>query len=120
LDELGLGSTRIQVDATLVNRVTNAMLAARLPVCNGPIITVSTVTGTASSATEMLVRVRSAVAEAMEGYGVAMAAKAWGVPVIEIRSISNLVGPRDRPAWRIKDALNILEKASSVLVEVLL
>ena len=120
LDELGFGSTRIQVDASLVNGVTEALLAAKLPVKTGPVLTVSTVTGTAESAKEMAARVPGATAEAMEGYGVALAAYDRGVPIMELRAISNLVGPRDRTAWRIKEALDVLEAASSVLLEVLL
>lgn len=120
LDELGFGSTRVQVDASLVDRVTGALLAAKLPVNTGPVLTVSTVTGTATSAAELAARVPGATAEAMEGYGVALAAHDCGLPVLEIRAISNMVGPRDRAAWRIKEALDVLEAASSVLSEVLL
>ncbi len=120
LDELGLGSTRIQVDAGLVNRLTGAMLAAKLPVKIGPVLTVSTVTGTAARAAEMTARVPGAAAEAMEGYGVAFAANDFGVPILEIRAVSNLVGPRDRSVWRLKEALDVLEAAGPVLLEVLL
>jgi len=120
LDELGFGFTRIRLDASLVNRVTGALLAAKLPVNTGPVLTVSTVTGTAASAAELAARVPGAAAEAMEGYGVALAAHDRGVPILEIRAISNPVGPRDRSAWRIEEALNVLEAASSVLSEVLL
>lgn len=120
LDELGFGSTRVQVDANLVNRITGALLAAKLPVNTGPVLTVSTVTGTAASAAKLAARVPGAAAEAMEGYGVALAAFDRGLPVLEIRAISNMVGPRDRDAWRIKEALDVLEAASSVLSEVLL
>ncbi|GAE07797.1 menaquinone via futalosine step 2 [Paenibacillus sp. JCM 10914] len=55
----------------------------------------------------------------MEGFGVATAAAAAAIPVLEIRSISNMVGPRDRGAWKIKEALQALEQASSLLPEVL-
>jgi futalosine hydrolase len=120
LDELGFGATRIKVDAGLVNNVGEALAAAKLPVKIGPVLTVSTVTGTAESATELVARVPGATAEAMEGYGVAYAAtNDFGIPTLELRAISNLVGPRDRAAWRIKEALDILESASSVLLEVL-
>ncbi|AMA74158.1 MULTISPECIES: futalosine hydrolase [Aneurinibacillus] len=120
LDELGFGSTRIPVDASLVTQVTEALHAAGLPVTTGPVLTVSTVTGTAATSFERASRVPGATAEAMEGYGVATAAHNHGIPILEIRAISNLVGPRDRAAWRIEEALNILESASSVLLEVLL
>jgi futalosine hydrolase len=120
LDELGFGSSRIPVDASLVTRVTEALHAAALPVTIGPVLSVSTVTGTAATALELATRVPGATAEAMEGYGVATAAYLRGVQILEIRAISNPVGPRDRAAWRIEEALNMLEAASSVLLEVLL
>jgi futalosine hydrolase len=47
----------------------------------------------------------------MEGFGVAEAAARHGLPVLEIRAISNAVGPRDREAWRIPDALRALTAA---------
>ncbi len=120
LDELGFAYNRIQVNNSIVNGVTEALLAARLPVNTGPVLTVSTVTGTAESAVELAVRVPGATAEAMEGYGVAFAASDRGLPVLELRAISNLVGPRDRTKWRIKEALDVLEAACSVFSEVLL
>lgn len=120
LDDLGFGSTRIQVEANLVNDLTEALLVAKLPVVTGSVLTVSTVTGTAESLAKLVARVPGATAEAMEGYGVAFAANDRGLPILELRAISNLVGPRDRAAWRIKEALEVLEAASSVLLEVLL
>lgn len=119
LDELGFGPTRLQVDAGLVSQVTGALIAAKLPVSTGPVLTVSTVTGTAARAAELAARVPGAAAEAMEGYGVALAARDYGLPILEIRAVSNLVGPRNRSAWRIKEALEVLEAAGSVLLEVL-
>jgi len=119
IDELGFGPTNIKTDAGLVLVVTEALLKAGLPVKTGPVLTVSTVTGTAESAAKLAARVPGATAEAMEGYGVALAALASGVPVLELRTISNPVGPRDRAAWRVEEALDILETANSVLLEVL-
>ena len=65
-------------------------------------------TGTAARAAELAARHPGAVAEAMEGFGVAEAAAAHGLPVLEIRAVSNAVGPRDRAAWRIGEALAAL------------
>ena len=120
LDELGFGFTHIQMEVSLVDRVTRAMQAAELPVHTGPVLTVSTITGTEERAIKLAARVPNATAEAMEGYGVGVAALDRGLPVLEIRAISNMVGPRDRSSWRIKEALDILEAASSVLTGVLL
>jgi futalosine hydrolase len=77
----------------------------------GTIVTVATVTGTAATADELGRRFPDAVAEGMEGAGVAAAAARRGVPFGEIRAISNRVGPRDRDAWQIPLALERLGKA---------
>jgi futalosine hydrolase len=51
----------------------------------------------------------------MEGFGVATAATQAGIGFAELRAISNPVGPRDRDAWRIGDALAALTTAASGL-----
>lgn len=119
VDQLGFGSARIDVDAELAGRLTSALQAAGLQTALGPVLTLSTVTGSAETAAELAARVPGAAAEAMEGFGVAAAARRAGLPALELRAISNPVGPRDRSAWRIKDALQSLEAASSVLREVI-
>jgi nucleoside phosphorylase len=48
--------------------------------------------------------------EAMEGFGVLRACAAAGVPAVELRAISNLVG-EPTSAWRIEDALEALRGA---------
>ena len=75
----------------------------------GTIVTVSTVTGSRAGADRLLERYPDAVAESMEGAGVAAAAALHGVPVAELRSISNLVGPRGD--WQLADALEALGTA---------
>lgn len=118
MDELGFGATRAAVDGSLAERLRLALAESGLPVCSGPVLTVSTVTGTLATAEERAARCPGAAAEGMEGYGVAAAAKEWGLPVLEIRAISNRVGPRDRSAWRIKEALDALEAACAILPKV--
>lgn len=119
LEELGFGFTHVQTDSDLVKHFYEALLAAKIPVNIGPVLTVSTATGTAERALKLAQRIPGATAEAMEGFGVGVAALDRGLPVLEIRAISNVVGPRDRSAWRIKEALEGLEAASAVLTEVL-
>lgn len=119
VDELGFGSARISVDQAFAERLTKALNAAGLTAISGPILTLSTVTGTADTAQQLTERVQGAASEAMEGFGVATAARLHGLPSLELRAISNMVGPRDRAAWRIKEALQSLEAASSVLLEVI-
>jgi futalosine hydrolase len=99
VDELGFGSGEIE--------------AAELGLSGaqrGPIFTVSTVTGTEERAAELAAR--GAAAEAMEGFGVAEAARHFGIPVAEVRAISNVVGIRDRASWDILGALSALADAA--------
>ncbi|MFD7459038.1 MULTISPECIES: futalosine hydrolase [unclassified Streptomyces] len=112
--ELGFGTVTHRPPETLVRDVT-AATGARA----GTVLTVSTVTGTADRAAALRARHPRALAEAMEGFGVAEAAAVHGVPVLELRAVSNPVGPRDRAAWRIGEALDALAEAFGKLAPVL-
>lgn len=112
--ELGFGTVEHRSPEGLVRAVAEAAGAVA-----GPVLTVSTVTGTAERAAELAARHPGAVAEAMEGFGVAEAAAAHGVPVLEMRTVSNPVGPRDRAAWRIPEALAALRGSCTALLPVL-
>ncbi|WP_371625037.1 futalosine hydrolase [Streptomyces sp. NBC_01116] len=111
---LGFGRDRFTAPPALVRAVAAATGAAA-----GPVLTVSTVTGTAERAADLLAAHPGALAEAMEGFGVAEAAARAGVPVTELRAVSNAVGPRDRDAWRIGDALAALTDAFGKIAPVL-
>ncbi|MET9151775.1 futalosine hydrolase [Streptomyces griseoflavus] len=112
--DLGFGTVTHRPPAALV-REAAAASGAR----TGTVLTVSTVTGTAARADALRARHPRALAEAMEGFGVAEAAAAHGVPVLEVRAVSNPVGPRDRAAWRIGDALTALTEGFGKLAPVL-
>jgi futalosine hydrolase len=67
-------------------------------------------TACAASATAADVALRraafpAAVAEDMEGYGVALACRLAGVPLEIVRGISNTAGDRDKARWQIEPAL---------------
>lgn len=119
VDKLGFGTSRLNVETEVSIQLVEALRAGGLSVCYGPILTLSTVTGTANTALELTERIPGAAAEAMEGYGVAAAAHRHGIPFLEIRTISNEVGPRNKAAWKIGDALTALEAASTHLSEVI-
>ncbi|MEV0207076.1 futalosine hydrolase [Streptomyces sp. NPDC050788] len=112
--ELGFGTVTHRPPEALVREL-SAATGAR----TGAVLTVSTVTGAAARAAALRARHPRALAEAMEGFGVAEAAAAHGVPVLEIRAVSNPVGPRDRAAWRIGDALAALTEAFGKIAPVL-
>jgi len=111
--ELGFG--RVRHETAHPEPVAAALRDAGLATAVGPVLTVSTVTGSAARAAELSARHPGAVAEAMEGFGVAEAATGFGVPVLELRAVSNAVGPRDRAAWRIGDAFATLERIFAAL-----
>ncbi|MEU8674180.1 futalosine hydrolase [Streptomyces sp. NPDC048560] len=111
---LGFGRDRYLPPRSLVRAVASATGAV-----SGTVLTVSTVTGSAARASALLAAHPGAVAEAMEGFGVAEAAERFGVPVLELRAVSNAVGPRDRAAWRIGEALSALTEAFGKIAPVL-
>jgi futalosine hydrolase len=115
LDELGFGETRIPADRELANLVATTLRQANVQVTTGSILTVSTTTGTEQTATKLKQRFPQASAEGMEGYGVAVGAQKYQIPFIEIRTVSNKVGLRDRAAWKIKEALAQLTAISTIL-----
>ncbi|MEV4515386.1 futalosine hydrolase [Dactylosporangium sp. NPDC049525] len=112
VDDLGFGTARHDADPALLRTLRQALPEA----VGGPVLTVSTVTGTAESKEAVQKRHPDAVAEGMEGFGVATAARLWpGTAFGEIRAVSNAVGPRDRAAWRIPQALETLRDAFATL-----
>jgi futalosine hydrolase len=113
LDELGFGTVRYPSDPALL-----AALRVALPsAVTGPVLTVSTVTGSAASTAALRSRHPDAVAEGMEGFGVAVAARRAGVGFVEVRAIANPVGPRDRAAWQVPQALAALTAAAAALAK---
>jgi futalosine hydrolase len=117
IEELGMplaqlgGGAAVPVDPTLLTQLRTALPHATV----GAVLTLSTVTGTAETAAMLAGRHPDAVAEGMEGYGVAVAATQAGLPFAEVRAISNPVGPRDRGAWRLREALDALTAAAANL-----
>ncbi len=75
----------------------------------GPFVTLSTVTGTYERAVQLRRRFRC-ICENMEGAALAHLAVLKGVPFVEIRGISNMVGRRDRSAWKIKEATDTIQE----------
>ncbi|MFE9652035.1 futalosine hydrolase [Micromonospora sp. NPDC006431] len=107
---LGVGSG-IPADPELLGALRTALPQAAV----GVVLTVSTVTGTAASTAALAARHPDAVAEAMEGYGVAVAAAQAGLPFAELRTVSNPIGPRDRGSWRMREAFAALTAAAAAL-----
>jgi futalosine hydrolase len=73
-------------------------------------VTMSTCTGTEGAARAIEARTGGAV-ESMEGAAVAHVAHLHGIPVGEVRGISNVVTDRDRSAWRLQEAAEAAQEA---------
>lgn len=73
-------------------------------------VTVSTCTGTDASARTIEARTGGAV-ENMEGAAIAHVAHLHGIPVGEVRGISNIVTNRDTSTWRLRDAAEAAQAA---------
>jgi futalosine hydrolase len=52
----------------------------------------------------------------MEGAAAAHVCALYGVPFLEVRGISNLVGDRDRQSWQVEEAVAVAGRAALALV----
>ena len=84
-------------------------------VATGPFLTVATVTASDKRA-EALYHAFAPCMESMEGMGGALTAVHYGLPLVEIRSASNLVGRRQRERWDLPLAAARLGQAILDLV----
>lgn len=69
----------------------------------GPLVTVSTCSGTVRSGQEMQART-GGLGENMEGAAVAQICQQYKIPFLEIRGVSNLVEDRDLQRWDLEGA----------------
>lgn len=82
----------------------------------GHSITVAGVTGDIERAQALQYRYNAAT-ENMEGFSLALAARQRGIAFLEIRTVSNQVGQRNKKRWRVKSALGSLETLLPTLLE---
>jgi len=80
------------------------------------LVTVCAASADAEEAAQRRVRHPTALAEDMEGFGVAMSCRLAGVPLRIVRGASNRVGDREHARWRIGEAL---DAAARVAFEVI-
>lgn len=109
----------IKLDTVLVEKAAQMLLRAfkteNFQVHKGPFLTVSTVTSLTTTAS--LYRKRyMAVAENMEGFAAALLSTRYGIPMIELRCVSNLVAQQERSQWNLDLAF---ERAQKALLQIL-
>jgi len=80
----------------------------------GTSLTVSGVTATAARAAELRER-HGALTENMEGFALALGCRRAGIPFLEVRTVSNMVGPREG-TWDLQGALAALGRTAGRLL----
>lgn len=93
-----LGFPQVASEPPLFNR-------AVLDCEGGLLITTSQASASASEAAARKLRHPGALAEDMEGFGVALACHMASLPLSIVRGISNQTGERDKSKWQIPGAL---------------
>jgi futalosine hydrolase len=93
-------------------------LEGLIPVIVGRGVTSATVTSTTSRALVLAHRFRADV-ETMEGFSVLRAAELAGVPAIEIRGVSNLVGERESNEWNFQAGAEAAVATTEAFIDVL-
>jgi futalosine hydrolase len=90
--------------------LTAAANAAGTKLAVGPMVTVSTCSGTDQAARAMVERT-GGLCENMEGAAVAQICRLYQVPFLELRGISNQVENRDLDRWNLPAAARIAQRA---------
>jgi futalosine hydrolase len=109
---------RFPADADLLargHRLIAQALGTQRRVTRGPLVTVSTCSGSAAAGSEM-VRRTEGLGENMEGAAVAQLCARFGVPFFEVRGISNLVEDRDLSRWDLPAAAAAAQQAIRALL----
>lgn len=107
LDMKALGFPIVEAPAPLFNELPMHIFPVERRV---PFVTMTSCTGTDASAREIERRTSGAV-ESMEGAAIAHVAHLHGVPVGEVRGISNIVTDRDTKAWKLTEAAVAAQEA---------
>jgi futalosine hydrolase len=92
------------------HRLIARSLRAQQHVACGPLVTVSTCSGTAAAGNLLAARTEG-VGENMEGAAVAQLCARFNVPFLEVRGISNLVEDRDLSRWDLPAAAAAAQQA---------
>ena len=103
-------------DGRLINPYTNLLAAAGLPLENA--VTVSEITASPVR-TARLFNKYGATIESMEGAAFHFVCINEKIPFIQLRSISNVVGIRDKTQWHIESAISALNAALFSIHQVL-
>lgn len=104
------------LDGDLLDRAKALLAAAGIPCKTGVFATVSCASGTLERG-RALARPHQTLCENMEGAAVARACLHFGLPLLELRCISNLVEDRNRRNWQLRPACDRCGEAAALIVK---
>jgi len=104
------------LDPGLLRQAEALLAAASIPHRSGVFATVSCVSGTRERG-GMLARQHHALCENMEGAAVARACQHFGLPLLELRCVSNLVEDRNRQNWQLRKACARCGEVAALVVK---
>jgi len=104
---------RLWFDQRFVGRLAHALNVAAVPFATSEAVTAD------DSHARWLALRHGVVIESMEGGAVAQVALAFGVQMVELRGVSNIVGERDKSRWRVKAAITSVGNVALRAVELL-
>ncbi|MDI6799528.1 MAG: futalosine hydrolase [Actinomycetota bacterium] len=87
----------------LLHKVERSMKRLDIPYERGNFVTVNSSSGSKERGASLAKRF-DAICENMEGAALARVCQIYHTPLVEIRCVSNMVGVRDRAAWKLEEA----------------
>ncbi|HEC98840.1 MAG TPA: futalosine hydrolase [Proteobacteria bacterium] len=103
-DEMLTGKQNFDLRNSLSDQVEGKLVALGMPFKKGPFVTVHACSGTLKRGNVLRDKF-NAICENMEGAAIARVCELYGVPMLELRCISNMVEDRDISGWKIKEAV---------------
>jgi len=110
------GEKLLLLDRDLCDRAEAWLVAGGYPVRCGTFVTVNCASASLERAAR-LARAHEAICENMEGAAVARVCAEWELPCLELRSLSNIAGERDKRNWRLAGAADRAGAAMALLLE---
>lgn len=111
-DSRELAALGLKQDISLDQGLAQLMLAAARGLGRASLGGLLTVAGVSSSVAQAKLRRRrfGALAENMEGYGLAVAAQKMEIEASEVRGVSNMAGKREKSSWNLEIAQVLAQK----------
>ena len=104
------------LDRPLLHAAEDLLAGHGMACRRGTFVTVSCVSGT-SRRGNLLARKHDALCENMEGAAAARVCREFGLPLLELRCVSNLVEERDPRTWRLREAGDRCGQAAALLIQ---